>query len=52
MLQIIEKELEKEGLSQRDFSELLVRLLDYGVVCRDEARLSSSCTTATCDWKN
>ncbi|UXD87275.1 DUF4194 domain-containing protein [Thalassolituus hydrocarboniclasticus] len=39
MLQIIEKELEKEGLSQRDFSELLVRLLDYGVVCRDESQI-------------
>jgi len=39
MLQIIDKELEKEGLSQRDFSELLVRLLDYGVVCRDESQI-------------
>lgn len=39
MLQMIDKELEKEGLSQRDFSELLVRLLDYGVVCRDESQI-------------
>lgn len=39
MLQSIEKSLEKEGLSQRDFSELLVRLLDYGVVCRDESQI-------------
>ena len=39
MLQSIEKELEKEGLSQREFSELLVRLLDYGVVCRDESQI-------------
>lgn len=39
MLQMIDKELEKEGLSQRDFSELLVRLLDYGVICRDESQI-------------
>lgn len=39
MLQSIDKALEKEGLSQRDFSELLVRLLDYGVICRDESQI-------------
>ena len=39
MLQTIEKSLEKEGLSQRDLSELLVRLLDYGVICRDESQI-------------
>lgn len=39
MLQSIEKALEKEGLSQRDFSELLIRLLDYGVICRDESQV-------------
>ncbi|WP_430462338.1 DUF4194 domain-containing protein [Thalassolituus sp. LLYu03] len=39
MLQSIEKSLESEGLSQRDFSELLVRLLDYGVICRDESQI-------------
>ena len=39
MLQAIDKDLEKEGLSQRDFSELLVRLLDYGVICRDESQV-------------
>jgi hypothetical protein len=39
MLQAIEQELEKEGLDQRDFSELLVRLLDYGVICRDESQI-------------
>ena len=39
MLHAIEKDLEKEGLSQRDFSELLVRLLDYGVICRDESQV-------------
>ena len=39
MLHAIEKELEKEGLSQREFSELVVRLLDYGVICRDESQI-------------
>lgn len=39
MLSTIDKELEREGLSQRDFSELLVRLLDYGVICRDESQV-------------
>lgn len=39
MLTTIDKELEQEGLSQRDFSELLVRLLDYGVICRDESQI-------------
>lgn len=39
MLTTIDKELDQEGLSQRDFSELLVRLLDYGVICRDESQI-------------
>lgn len=39
MLEILERELEKEGFDQRDFSELLIRLLDYGVVCRDESQI-------------
>ena len=39
MLTTIDKELDQEGLSQRDFSELLVRLLDYGVICRDESQV-------------
>ncbi len=39
MLTTIDKELEQEGLSQREFSELLVRLLDYGVICRDESQI-------------
>ena len=34
MLHEIDRELEKEGLSQKEYSELLVRLLDYGVICR------------------
>ncbi|ASP40056.1 hypothetical protein CHH28_15850 [Bacterioplanes sanyensis] len=39
MLDMIERDLEKEGLDQRDFSELLIRLLDYGVICRDESQI-------------
>ena len=39
MLQAIDKELEKQGLNQREFSELVVRLLDYGVICRDESQI-------------
>jgi hypothetical protein len=39
MLQVIDELLEKEGLKQRDFSELVVRLLDYGVICRDESQV-------------
>ncbi len=42
MLQDIENELEKEGLSQKDYSELLVRLLDYGVICRDESQIEQT----------
>jgi len=35
---IIEQELEQEGISLEDFSELLIRLLDYGILCRDESQ--------------
>ncbi len=39
MLSLIEKQLEQAGLSLREFSELLMRLLDYGVICRDESQI-------------
>lgn len=39
MLHFIEQKLEKQGLDRREFSELLIRLLDYGVVCRDESQV-------------
>lgn len=42
MLQAIEAELEKEGLSQREFTELMIRLVDYGVVCRDESQIEQT----------
>ena len=39
MLHYIEQQLEKDGLDSREFSELLIRLLDYGVICRDESQI-------------
>jgi hypothetical protein len=38
MFHEIEKQLEQAGLSQLEYSELLIRLLDYGVLCRDESQ--------------
>lgn len=35
---IIDQELEQEGISREEFSELLIRLLDYGILCRDESQ--------------
>ncbi|MHA7879359.1 MAG: DUF4194 domain-containing protein [Saccharospirillum sp.] len=35
----LEPLLEKEGFSRSDYSELLIRLLDYGVICRDESQI-------------
>jgi hypothetical protein len=39
MLNFIEQKLEKQGLESRELSELLIRLLDYGVICRDESQI-------------
>ncbi|WP_221795445.1 DUF4194 domain-containing protein [Oceanobacter mangrovi] len=39
MLHLIDKQLEKQGLGMRDLTELLMRLLDYGVICRDESQI-------------
>lgn len=39
MLHFIEQQLEKDGLDRRELSELLIRLLDYGVICRDESQV-------------
>ncbi|NHN36354.1 DUF4194 domain-containing protein [Pseudomaricurvus alcaniphilus] len=35
----IEERLDKAGLSLRDYQELCLRLLNYGVLCRDESRV-------------
>jgi hypothetical protein len=39
MLHFIEQKLEKQGLDRRELTELLIRLLDYGVICRDESQI-------------
>lgn len=39
MFQELEHRLEKEGFSRAEYSELLIRLLDYGVICRDESQI-------------
>jgi hypothetical protein len=39
MLHFIEQKLEKQGRDRRELSELLIRLLDYGVICRDESQI-------------
>lgn len=39
--QALEEALEKCKLTQVEFSELLVRLLDYGVICRDESQVET-----------
>jgi Domain of unknown function (DUF4194) len=36
---VIEKELEKENISMNDFRELIIRLLNVGVLCRDESQI-------------
>ena len=38
MLTSIDKQLEKNGISTNELSELLIRLMDYGVLCRDESQ--------------
>jgi len=39
MLKTIEQKLEKEGLSQKELTELIIRLMDYGVLCRDDSQV-------------
>lgn len=42
MLNHIETALEKEGVQLREFSELMIRLTDYGVICRDESQVEQT----------
>lgn len=42
MIDKIEKLLEKEGVQLKEFSELLIRLMDYGVICRDESQVEQA----------
>lgn len=39
MFHELDQQLEQEGFSRTDYSEVLIRLLDYGVVCRDESQI-------------
>ena len=39
MLNKMEQLLEKEGIILKEFTELLIRLMDYGVICRDESQV-------------
>jgi hypothetical protein len=38
MFHDLDKQLEKAGITRNEYSELLIRLLDYGVLCRDESQ--------------
>jgi hypothetical protein len=38
MLEALEQKLEKLGVGMDEFSELMIRLLNHGVLCRDESK--------------
>ena len=38
MFQELDKQLDQAGITRAEYSELLIRLLDYGVLCRDESQ--------------
>lgn len=42
LTQTLEQALAKEGLHLDDFSELVLRLLDYGILCRDENQIEQT----------
>ncbi|VAW95851.1 hypothetical protein MNBD_GAMMA22-1883 [hydrothermal vent metagenome] len=39
LIEIIEKQLEKDNISFNEFRELIIRLLNYSIVCRDESQI-------------
>lgn len=39
MFDDLDHRLETAGFSRQEYSELLIRLLDYGVICRDESQI-------------
>jgi hypothetical protein len=39
MFDDLDQRLETDGFSRQEYSELLIRLLDYGVICRDESQI-------------
>ncbi len=40
--QSLEQELNQRGLQLSDFTELLLRLLDYSIICRDESQVEQT----------
>ena len=40
--QTLEQELNQRGLQLSDFTELLLRLLDYSIICRDESQVEQA----------
>src|SRR3990167_2859032 len=41
LTQALAPALAAEGLDLQDFTELLIRLMDYGVICRDESQVEA-----------
>lgn len=41
LMKTLETRLQKSGLSTTDFSEVVIRLLDYGVITRDESQIEA-----------
>jgi len=39
LTEVIEKALEKENISLNEFRELIIRLLNFTVLCRDESQI-------------
>jgi len=39
---LLEEQLKPRGLERTEFSELLIRLLDYGVIARDESQIEAT----------
>lgn len=39
MLESLSRSLNQQGVAPNEFSELVIRLLDYGVLCRDESQV-------------
>lgn len=40
--QFIDDELKASGLKREEYAEILVRLLDYGVICREESQVEAT----------
>jgi len=38
----LEEQLQRLGLHREEYSEILIRLLDYGVICRDESQIEAA----------